>query len=228
MRASVRSELALLWIAVSMPFLGCAQWTEGLNVFRAPGEIRGHVEILSEAIASPEAAGKSSPSENEILVFLEPITARFSLHSPWHVEKIPIQTARHSSGIHLVTVDQPIRIQNLDSIHHELFTTNTENPLRVRLAGRSESEVLRLASPGLVRLYCVLHPHENHTFVASSGSAYYAFVDSGMRFRIPHVRPGRYRVRAASALDWGQPETVEVVTAETVLLTLRLAPGQSR
>lgn len=228
MCASVRSRLALPLLALSMSFNGCAQWTDSLNVFAQPGEIGGHVEIHSGPLASPDRARKSSSTENEILVFLEPIPARFSLHSPWHVETVPIQTARSASGIHLVTVDQPIRIQNLDSIHHELFTTNTENPLRVRLAGGAESEVLRLASPGLVRLYCALHPEENHTFVASSDPAYSAFIDSGMRFRIPSVRPGRYRVRAASALDWGKPETVEVVTAGSVQLTLQLAPGQSR
>jgi hypothetical protein len=228
MCASVRSRLALPLLALSMSFNGCAQWTDSLNVFAQPGEIGGHVEIRSGPLASPEGARKSSSTENEILVFLEPIPARLSLQSRWHVETVPIQTARSASGIHLVTVDQPIRIQNLDSIHHELFTTNTENPLRVRLAGGAESEVLRLASPGLVRLYCALHPEENHTFVASSDPAYSAFIDSGMRFRIPRVRPGRYRVRAASALDWGEPETVEVVTAGSVQLTLQLTPGQSR
>ena len=220
MCASVRSRLALPLLGLSMLFIGCAQWTDSLNMFAQPGEIRGHVEIHSKPL--------ESSAENKILVFLEPIPARFSLHSPWRVETVPIQTERSASGIHLVGVDQPIRIQNLDSIHHELFTTNTENPLRVRLAGGSESEVLRLASPGLVRLYCALHPEENHTFVASSDPAYSGFIDSGMRFRIQSVRPGRYRVRAASALDWGEPQTVEVVTAGTVQLTLQLTPGQSR
>jgi len=226
--ASVRPRLALPLLALSMSIMGCAQWTDSLNVFARPGAIGGHVEIHSGSPGSPDAARKSNSTETEILVFLEPIPARFSLHSPWHEGTVPIQTARSASGIHLVVVDEPIRIQNLDSIHHELFTTNTENPLRARLAGGAESQVLRIASPGLVRLYCALHPEENHTLVASVDPVYSAFIDSSMRFRIPSVRPGRYRVRAASALDWGEPETVEVVTAGTVQLTLQLTPGQSR
>jgi hypothetical protein len=228
MRAPLRSGFAVLWLALAMPFLGCAQWIESSNSFRSRGEIQGRVEILAGALASRENIEKSNSAKNQILVFLEPITPRFSLSSLWQVQKVAIQTSRHSSGIQLVTVDRPIRIQNLDSVHHELFTTNTDNPLRIQLAGESESEAFRLPSTGLVRLYCALHPDENHTFVASSSSTDHAFVDSSMRFRIPHVRPGRYRVRAASALDWGQPETVEIVTAETVWLTLRLASGQSR
>lgn len=219
MCASVRSRLVRSLLALSMSIMGCAQWTDSLNVFAGPGAIGGHVEIHSGSPASPEA---------EVLVFLEPIPARFSLHSPWYEGKVPIQTARNDSGIHLVVVDRPIRIQNLDSIHHELFTTNTENPLRARLASGAESEVLRIASPGLVRLFCALHPEENHTLVASVDPVYSAFIDSRMQFHIPRVRPGRYRVRAASALDWGEPETVEVVTAETVQLTLPLTPGTSR
>lgn len=228
MRDSQRSGFALLWLAIAMPFLGCAHWAEGANSFRSRGEIQGQVKILAGALASPESIEESRSAENEILVFLEPITTRFSLSSLWQVQKVAIQTSRRSSGIQLVTVDRPIRIQNLDSVHHELFTTNTDDPLRIQLMGKSESKAFRLVSTGLVRLYCALHPDENHTLVASSSSAYHAFVDSSMRFRIPHVRPGRYRVRAASALDWGQPETVEIVTAETVSLTLRLPSGQSR
>ena len=225
MSAPKRSGFALVWLVFAMPFLGCAHWAEGLNALHSGGEIRGRVEIAARALTSPESIEKSSSTENAILVLLEPTTAKFSFGSPWQVQKVAIRTSRHSSGIKLVTADQPIRIQNLDSVHHELFTTNTDDPLRVQLAGNSESEVFRLVNPGLIRFYCVLHPDENYTFISRSSSTYHAFVDSGMRFRIPDVRPGRYRVRAASALDWGESEMVEIVTDETVLLTLRLAPG---
>ena len=228
MRAPLRSGFALLSFALAMPFLGCAQWADSAHAFRSRGEIQGQVEFLAGSPASPENIRRSNSAENEILVFLEPITARFSLSSLSQVQEVAMQTSRRSSGIQLVTVDRPIRIQNLDSVHHELFTTNTNDPLRIHLTGKSASKPFRLVNTGLVRLYCRLHPDENHTFVASSSSTYHAIVDSSMRFRIPHVRPGRYRVRAASALDWGQAETVDIVIDETVLLTLRLAPGPSR
>ena len=228
MRAPLRSGVALLSFVLAMPFLGCAQWAESTHAFRSPGEIQGQVEFLAGTPAPPENIRRSNSAENQILVLLEPITARFSLSSLSQVQEVAMQTSRRSSGIQLVTVDRPIRIQNLDSVHHELFTTNTNDPLRIHLTGKSASKPFRLVNTGLVRLYCALHPNENHTFVASSSSTYHAFVDSSMRFRIPHVPPGRYRVRAASALDWGQPETVDIVTGETVSLTLRLAPGQSR
>lgn len=228
MRATPRSGFVLVWLALAMPLLGCAQWAESTQAFRSRGEIQGQVEYLAGAPPPLKNIGGSNSAKNEILVFLEPILERFSLSSLWQVQEVAIQMSGRSSGIQLVTVDRPIRIQNLDSVHHELFTTNTDDPLRIQLTGKSESKPFRLVSTGLVRFYCALHPDENHTFVASSSSTYHAFVDSSMRFRIPHIRPGRYRVRAASALDWGQPETVEIVTAETVLLTLRLASGQSR
>jgi len=228
MHALLRSRIALWWLALAMPFLGCAQWTESLNAFRSTGEIQGQVEPFTGTLRAPENVKTSTSKANEILVFLEPISAEFSFGSLWQIQKIAIQTSLRSSGIQLVTVDRPIRIRNLDPIHHELFTKNMKDDLRIKLAGKSESEIFRLTSPGLVRFYCVLHPEEDYTFIASSSSTYHTFVDSEMHFRIPHVRPGHYRVRAASALDWGQSEMVEVLTSETVQLTLRLTSEPGR
>ena len=204
---------------------GCAQWTDLSSVLSRSGEIQGRVEILGGANSPGEIVGKSNFEGRDIIVFLEPTAARFSfkLRPEVEVRRITIRTGRPSPEIQLVTINQPFRIQNLDSIHHELFTADSQSDLRIRLRGRSESEILSLVGPSLVRLFCSLHPDENHTLIVSA-SHEHAFVDSDSRFRIPDVRPGRYRVRAASAVDWSPPQTVSVGTAESVELTLRLAP----
>ena len=202
---------------------GCAQWTGISNVLSRSGEIQGRVEILGGADSPGEIVGRSNFEGRDIIVFLEPTAARFSFKLRPEVRRIAIRTGRPSPEIQLVTINQPFRIQNLDSIHHELFTANSQSDLRIRLRGRSESEILSLVGPSRVRLFCSLHPDENHTLIVSA-SHEHAFVDSDSRFRIPHVRPGRYRVRAASAYDWSPPQTVSVGTAESVELTLRLAP----
>ena len=217
-------RLAPLFVFVLLS--GCAQWTDLSNVFGRPGEIRGRVEILAGAVPLDESVGESSLEGREFIVFLEPASARFSRRPHHEVRQIAIRTDQKSPEIQLVTIDQPFRIHNLDSIHHELFTANPEILPRIRLRGRSESEILSLASTGLIRLFCALHPDENHTLVVSAGHQH-VFVDSGSRFRIPHVRPGRYRVRVANTHDWSQPQTVNVGTAETVELTLRLGPDRN-
>lgn len=224
-RTSRRLRATLPWLALAL-LSGCAGWTELSSVFARSAEIRGHVEFLASPDSPGESVGQSSFEGHQVLVFLEPATARFSFKPRKQVRRIAIRAGRQSPAIQLVTIDQPFRIQNLDSIHHELFTANaedSENSLRIQLRGRSESEILSLASPSLVRLFCALHPDENYTLVVSAGHEH-AFVDSDSRFRIPHLRPGRYRVRAASAYDWSQAQTVNVGTAETIELTLRLAP----
>ena len=38
MRDSQRSGFALLWLAIAMPFLGCAQWADGLYAWSGNGE----------------------------------------------------------------------------------------------------------------------------------------------------------------------------------------------
>jgi hypothetical protein len=193
------------------------------------GEIRGSVETLLDAPTFDEIIEESGAEAGEIIVFLEPAGTRFSLgpFKPFEkVRRIVIRAGRQSPQIQLVTVDQPFRFHNLDSIHHELFTANSENSLRIPLKGGSESQTLRLAGPSLVRIFCALHPDENHTLVVSAGHEY-AFVDSNSRFTIPNVRPGRYRVRAANTYDWSQPQTVNLGTSETIELKLRLAPDQN-
>jgi hypothetical protein len=226
MRTCWRLGPTCLWLA-SVLLSGCAERTELPNVPSRPGEIRGRVEILTGAVPAAASVAESSFEAREIMVFLEPTTAQSSLEHRQQDRVLAIQTGQDSPEIQLVTIDQPFRIENLDSIHHELFTASSENSLRIRLKGRSQSEILSLASPSLVRLYCALHPDENHTLVVSAGHEH-AFVDSDSRFRIPHVRPGRYRVRAASTDAWSQPQTVNVGAAETVELTLRLAPDRNQ
>ena len=225
MRTSWRLGPTFLWLAFAL-LSGCARWTDLSSVVSRSGELRGRVEILAGAVSLAEIVGKSSFEGREIIVFLEPASARFSHKPRQEVRRIAFRTGRQSREIQLVTIDQPFRIQNLDSIHHELFTANSENSLRIRLKGRSESEILSLARPSLMRLFCALHPDENFTLVVSTGHQY-AIVDSSSRFRIPHVRPGRYRVRLASKSDWSRPQTVNVRTAETVDLTLRFTPDRN-
>lgn len=225
-RANDRTRLISLGLALALLSLGCANWTGFSNLLARSGEIRGHVEALEGVTLPGEDAPKPEFKGGEIIVFIEPIRARFSIWPNRKVQKVAIRTERGSQGIQFVTVDQPFRIQNLDSIHHELFTANQENPLRIRLKGHSESDVLRMASPEFVRFFCALHPDENHTLVVSTGHDYVS-VGADSRFRIPNVRAGQYRVRAASVDGWSAPQTVNVERTNTIELVFRLAPGRN-
>lgn len=209
-----------VWLGLAL-LSGCAQWSDLSLALRRSGEIRGRVETpISQNL------GRSRLEERAIIVFLEPATDRFSLKLRQEIRRILIRTGQRSPEVQLVTIDQPFRFHNLDSIHHELFTADPENKLRVRLKGRSESEILSLTSPSLIQLFCALHPDENHTLIVSAGRKH-VFLDADWRFRITDVRPGLYRIRAANADNLSQLYPVNVQPAETVEVMLRLAPIQN-
>ena len=215
----------LLWVCLVLAvnlLSGCAQWEGWSPLLERTGEVRGRVEGVVGAAKGDRVPG--AVAGREVLVFLEsetPRASRMLAMSRFRVRRIELGAEGRSSEIQLVSTGQPIRFENRDAIHHELFTAGDEGALRFRLRGHSESETLKLTRSGIVRFFCALHPDEIHVIVVSEGREH-AFVDATSHFRIPRVKPGRYRVRAVSASDWTSPRSVTIGAAETVEVTLRL------
>ena len=229
MSTEIRKRLARICLCSALVLLSaCAQW-DGLSAgLSGHGEIRGRVELARTALRSDAPAiakgvdGRSRAGS--IVVFLEPETSppRPPIRAPfWKVPRIEISGGTgQSPRLAWVPIGRPFRFENVDSVHHELFTARTAGSLRIPLRGHAESEIVQLSRPGVVRFFCSLHPEEIHLLVVS-GRRDRAFVDEDRRFRLPRVKPGRYRIRAVSGSDWSAPVDVRVGSEEIVELTLR-------
>lgn len=155
----------------------------------APGSVRGHV-------AARAGAGEAPPEP--MLVFLEPLDGQPSGGPP----DLPVLLRSTDRGLEppiLATGARgAVRFENDASIYHHLFSYSESNPFDLGLLRRGETRSLALRGPGVVRIYCKLHPGEGALlFVAPS--EHFTVFEPPKPWEIVGVPPGRYRVGA-----WGE------------------------
>lgn len=155
-----------------------------------------------------------NPIISETLIWLEPIgvktpkmvPARFQMVTRGkmvlpHVLAIPAGS----------TVDFP----NDDPISHNLFSLSSNNPFDLGLYRKGAGKSQRFDNPGLVNVYCNVHPNMSAVIQVMS-TPYYAFADQTGSYALANVPPGRYRLIAWNE-QGGQIESpIDVTTAGTV------------
>lgn len=82
---------------------------------------------------------------------------------------------------------------NDDPILHNVFSSSPENRFDLGLYGRSDGKTHRFDSPGLVRVFCNVHPAMSAHIVVV-GSAYYSQPDRQGRFVLTGLPPGSGRL----------------------------------
>jgi plastocyanin len=92
---------------------------------------------------------------------------------------------------------------NYDPIFHNLFSVSVPNEFDLGLykGGASKSHVF--AKPGIVRVFCNVHPQMSATIVVAN-SAYFTNADKSGNFHLGQIPDGTYMLRAYS--EEGQTE----------------------
>jgi plastocyanin len=181
----VRQLAGLPAAAVCAVALACASAPPPLP---APGSVRGHLAA---------AGGEPAPASELLLVFLEPLDAASA-----PAERAPRPILR--SGEHglapaalAVPAGGSIRFANESAIYHHIFSYSEPNRFDLGVVRRGEARTIELRHPGVVRVYCRLHPAERAVvFVAPS--PYFATFQPPAPYEIRQVPPGRYRLHAWS------------------------------
>jgi plastocyanin len=155
----------------------------------------------------PPTAGTAPPSE-AILVFLEPLDPA-AVRAP-EARSSALHSGEHelAPAVLAVSAGDSLRFANDAEIYHRIFSYSESNPFDLGVMRRGEARSIRLANPGIVRIYCSLHPAERATvFVAPS--PYFATFRPPAGYEIRDVPPGRYRLHV-----WGEgaPRTSQPVT----------------
>lgn len=133
---------------------------------------------------------------------------------------VSIEQGRQSPPIAALRPDQILRIENLDPIHHEIFSADAENPLRVPLPGGHTSDGIRLSSPGLVQGYCRMHPNESFTFLITD-SDHFVYAEGKADFEFSRVPGGDYHLRTTALDGKTDSRRVYVTAGETLEVTIR-------
>ncbi len=93
----------------------------------------------------------------------------------------------------VVPVGSTVRFPNRDPFNHNVFSASDSTVFDLGLFSRGETRQTVLRHPGLVRIFCNVHPRMiSYVWVVASQHAVQASGDGS--FRLDGVAPGRYRI----------------------------------
>jgi plastocyanin len=114
-----------------------------------------------------------------------------------HATKFVIQqqNRQFSPDILAVPAGATVSFPNMDPIFHNIFSLSKPKMFDLGSYDQGESRNVIFPKPGVVSVYCRLHPNMAATIVVTP-SRWYAQADRAGRFRISNVPPGEYTIVA--------------------------------
>ncbi|HKC25735.1 MAG TPA: carboxypeptidase regulatory-like domain-containing protein [Thermoanaerobaculia bacterium] len=175
------------------------------------GELAGRIVLL-------DAQGNTSPAMDAV-VWLPGIAERNPHFAP--ARSITQREKRFEPHVLAVRRGTVVSFPNLDRIFHNVFSLTPGNQFDLGLYRGGASREARFETPGLVRVYCNIHPQmAANVFVVDGGA--FAMTDADGRYRIGGVPPGPHVARVWQERGGGKEERVEVRGGETATLDVRL------
>jgi hypothetical protein len=180
-----------------------------------PGSVRGHLVPADGAPTSPGEA---------VLVFLEPLDGAGAPASG--APEPLLRPGEHglAPAVLAVPAGGSIRFANEGGIYHRIFSYSAPNRFDLGVVRGGESRSVELREPGVVRIYCSLHPAERAVvFVAPS--PYFATFRPPEPYEIHGVPPGRYRLHAWSEHGATAARAVTVRSGASVAAEIAARPA---
>ena len=102
---------------------------------------------------------------------------------------------RFSPDLVVVPAGSTVSFPNMDPIFHNIFSLSKPKSFDLGSYNKGETRNVVFSKPGIVYVYCHLHPNMAATVVVTP-NRWYAHVDPTGQYSIPDVPPGRYTVVA--------------------------------
>ena len=167
------------WIAL-LAGLSCIAWQRGA----AQGRVSGRIAVL-------EKKNKPSPDLGSAVVYLEgagppapPVTVQVAINDKEFVPRVVV-----------VPLGSTVRFPNHDPFDHNVFSASDPNQFDLGQYGRGEAKGRTFTSPGLVRVFCNIHPRMV-AFVLVTANRLSAQPAADGTFVIDDVAPGAYTLHA--------------------------------
>src|SRR3989454_971159 len=167
------------WIAL-LAGLTCIAWQRGA----AQGRVSGRIAVL-------EKKNKPSPDLSSAVVYLEgagppapPVTVQIAINDKEFVPRVVV-----------VPLGSTVRFPNHDPFDHNVFSASDPNQFDLGQYGRGEAKGRTFTSPGLVRVFCNIHPRMV-AFVLVTVNRLSAQPAADGTFVIDDVAPGAYMLHA--------------------------------
>lgn len=163
----------------------------------------GHV---SGRITIQEKDNAASPDLGDAVVYLE----GHGISLPPARLEIAISDKTFSPHVLVVPVGSTVAFPNHDPFNHNVFSVSDSNSFDLGLYGRGEGKTTVFRYPGLVRVFCNVHPRMV-ALVQVMATHHYTQAGGDGSFTITGVEPGSYRLHV-----WHERAPVEIVRDVTV------------
>ncbi|HEV8398555.1 MAG TPA: plastocyanin/azurin family copper-binding protein [Gemmatimonadales bacterium] len=168
----------------------------------APGALQNPPGVrVTGRITILEKRNKPSPDLGAAVIYLE---GTGPAATPAAID-ITINDKVYRPRVVVVPVGTTVRFPNTDPFDHNVFSVTEPNQFDLGLYGRGEAKTHTFTRPGLVRVYCNVHP-KMVAYVVVMANRYYAQPGVDGSFTIPNVIPGHYRMHV-----WHERISAEIV-----------------
>ncbi|HZP04821.1 MAG TPA: carboxypeptidase regulatory-like domain-containing protein [Terracidiphilus sp.] len=116
---------------------------------------------------------------------------------PANRESVQIEqiNRRFSPDLVVVPVGSTVSFPNMDPIFHNIYSLSKPKTFDLGSYDRGQTRKVQFPKPGIVSVYCHLHPNMAATIVVTP-NRWYARPDRTGQYRIDNVPPGQYTVVA--------------------------------
>lgn len=148
------------------------------------GTVKGQVELV-------EKSGKKTALLNDVVVYVDGARAKAR---PSHAT-MTMKGKAFAPRVVVVGVGGTVDFPNEDPIFHNVFSVSGDNAFDLPLYKRPKSGQWIFQNPGIVRVYCNIHPQMSAVVVVRD-NPYFAQAEADGSFVIPDVPAGRYTLKA--------------------------------
>jgi len=206
---------------------GCATMGNGWPARPSGRVIHGTID----APASARAKGAKSVALTEAVVYVEPASGTAAAPSPArggaasgpHAAPPPIVSTLHNQfvpGVLAVTVGTTVEFQNRDRVYHNTFSVSPARRFDVGRYGPGQKRTVTFDHPGVVNLFCELHPTSAGFIIVVPNETFVHAGPSG-DFTLPPLPPGTYVVRAWHPRFGERMTRVQLTAANDATVRLR-------
>ena len=148
------------------------------------------VKLGKDASEDPIAFERS-----RVVVYLEGTLPSSNLDPDASSFQIQQIDRRFAPDVLVVPVGSTVSFPNMDPIFHNIYSLSKPKTFDLGSYDKNQTRKVQFSKPGIVEIYCHLHPNMAATVVVAP-NRWYARPDSSGQFRIPNVPPGQYTIVA--------------------------------
>jgi plastocyanin len=149
----------------------------------ARAQVSGRVQVS-------DAGGRPAPDLSDAVIYLDGRGPRGAASAR---PEMALDARQFRPRVLVVPVGTTVNFPNLDPFNHNVFSVSGPNAFDLGLYGRGESKNRRLNRPGVVRVFCNIHPRMS-AFIHVRDNAWYTQPGADGSFEIAGVPPGTYTI----------------------------------